>query len=488
MNLPRVRCSPSSTYSLAQRFVLGVSLLLGAGGCLPTTEEEAPDAVGATSEELRVANSLTTRALVLNAITTNPEAIPLLVGNGLVPLFAPGSGNAYLQQQLVDADARQVMSYLVGCALPAGASVPWKNPATGLVEQWDGKLGLCPEWKVGEPTPACLNWVSACLLARNNALGRRVELSLRGEDPTRPTLFSLESASRPVAFDPVTDAPVPSLAACTTSQTGAERDCGWKAEFIGQCQPGQPVRLGAGGRAPDQCTTGPVLGAAAGARMMLRACGDIFGCDQASGRMLAQSEGACATLAPSVKFTCPSTGFFTVQSAPHDSTLTGTVTVAAETGTPAATLYPTSEARTFFLREGAYYGNIFEPKSLAVTVSVDRDGKIQGKEQVVRGAVYRKMYSCQAAGWSTAQAYATNRLCALPGQDSNCAATSVGTCVDPRDTRYPASHCRLDDGSLVRGDGDFEQCQDTLGNKWMEPITVFLHDACGVVRDDCGTK
>ena len=482
MEFPRVQRTPSSTYSPLGTLVLTVSTLLSAGGCHPDALDSAPDGpVFMTEQPLRVANSLTTQALVLNAISTNPQAIPLLVGNGLVPLFAPTTGNAYLQQQLRDPDARQVMSYLVSCALPRGSNVTWMDPSTGLTNVWEGKLGLCPQWKNAAPTEACERWVSACLLARNNAQGRRVELSLRGEDSSRPTLFSLESATKPVQFDPNTDAPVPSYGACGSPGTSVSRDCGWKAEGIGRCVPGQAVRLGAGARAPDQCGSGAVLGAASGARMMLRVCDDIFGCDHGDGRRLERSEGSCATTSAAVTFTCPASGFFNVMSAPYDSAQTGTVTVGVETSTQASTRYPLSEAEAFFLREGAYYGNIFEPDSLAVSVYVDREGKTRGKDQIVQGSVYRKMYSCQAAGWSGTAAYATHRLCAVPGMGSNCAATSLGLCVDPTDSRFPASRCQYDDGRLVKGDGDFEVCSDASGDKWMEPITVFLHNACGVV-------
>ncbi len=481
MDFPRVRLTPPSAYSPRSLTALAVSALLGTTACQPELGEAPPAGPSPVqARELRVANSLTTQALVFNALTTNAQAIPLLIGNGLVPLFSGVSANPYLQQQLKDPAAREVMPYLVSCALPVGTQVSWTDPTTGLPgTPWEGKLGLCPQWKTGAPSPACLNWVSACLLARNNAQGRRVELSLRGQDPSRPTLFSTESVTRPVLYHPATDAAVPSYAACLFPDATEGRDCGWRPEGLGRCVPGAAVRLGAGARAPDQCGTGGLLGTTAGARMMLRVCDDIAGCDAGDARKLASSEGACATTSPSVTFTCPASGFFNVMSAPYSSTQSGSVAVQVETGTGAATRYPLSETDTFFLREGAYYGNIFDAEALATTVYVDRDGKVRRGEEIVDGAVYRKMYSCQAAGWSGSAAYATHRLCALPGSGANCAATSVGLCVNPKEPR--TSHCQYDDGPLVKGDGDFEICTDTGGNKWMEPITVFLHNACSAL-------
>jgi hypothetical protein len=215
--------------------------------------------------------------------------------------------------------------------------------------------------------------------------------------------------------------------------------------------------------------------------MMLRVCDDLIGCDQGSERLLGQSAGTCATTAPAVTFTCPASGFFNVMAAPYDSTQGGTVSVAVETGTAASTLYRLSESTVFSFREGAYYGNIFDADALAAKVYVNEAGEVVGKQQVIKGSVYRKMFSCQAPEWSDGAAYALQRVCALPDSGANCAATSTGKCIDWANRKYPASKCRLDDGLLVRGDGDFEECYDLTGTLWKEPITVFLHEACGLM-------
>jgi hypothetical protein len=479
MNFQRLVNKPAPLHFLFHTLSLGV-LLLGAPGCQPELlDEELETASGTVERELRVANSLTTRALVLNAISTNPLANDLLAGGGLASLFHPLTGNSYLQLQLRDTDAQSFMSYLVGCALPAGNAIAWKDPLTLTVSSWGGKAGLCPQWELGAPSETCKNRVSACLLARNNALGRRVELSMRGEEPLQPALFSLESQTRPVEYDPdLGNGRVPSYEACESAQSGVGRDCGWKGDFIGRCIPGQPVRLGAGGRAPDQCLTAPALGTWSGARMMLRVCEGIIGCDAGGTRYLGQSQGTCATTAAAVTFTCPASGHFNVMSAPYDSTLTGNVSVAVETGTSAGTSYRLSEKSVYRLREGAYYGNIFDSKALATKVYVEEDGRIVGKDQTVQGSVYRKMFSCQAPEWNNDAAYASHRVCALPGSGANCAARVVGDCFNY--TNASASKCRKEDGTVVWGDGDFEECYDSEGALWSQPITVYLYEACGL--------
>ncbi|WP_395811837.1 hypothetical protein [Archangium minus] len=454
-------------------------MLLSSLGCQPERPEEAEPSTQA-EQELRIANSLTTRALVYNAISTNPVANNLVANNALAPLFDPSSGDAYLTQQLHDVDAQHFMSYLVSCALKGTQSIPWMDPATLTPKTWKGKAGLCPEWANQAPSEECKRRVSACILARNNAFGRRVELSLRGEDPSDINRFALEPKTASVDHDPDLAQDVPSFQACTTHQYGAARNCGWKPDYIGRCVPGQTVRLGAGGKAPDQCSGGSVMGSVSG-DMALRVCDGIVGCDHASARKLAHNQGSCGTTQPAVTFTCPASGEFNVMTAPYDSWQSGTAHVGVETGTPAGTSYGLSEKAVFSYREGAFYGTLFDASALATKVYVDEEGKVVGKEQRIKGSVYRKMFSCYAPEWSQGMAYATSRVCAQPGTGLDCAATVTGACFTPWDQNFPASVCEVEDGPLVSGDGDFERCMDPAKGMWKEPITVYLHAPCDVV-------
>jgi hypothetical protein len=470
-----------------QALVLGVSTLLGGAGCQPEQLKEA-EALAEVTAEMRVANSLTTRELVFNAISTNPKANDLVAGKGvpaegepgrgLAPLFDPAMGHPYLQLQLRDVDAQHFMEYLVGCALDKTQAITWREPISGTVRQWKGKAGLCTQWQGTVPTEECRRRVSACILARNNALGRRVELSIRGEDPADSTRFALEPQTGAVDYDPDLAQYVPSFQGCTTAQSGANRNCGWQPGHIGRCVPGQTVRLGAGGQAPDRCTTGPVLGATTSGRAVLRVCAGIIGCDVSNPRRLAQSEGTCATTQPAVTFTCPASGDFNVMLAPYSSWLTSTASVGVETGTAAGTAYALSEGEVFRYREGAFYGTLFDSQALGAEVSVTKEGRILGKEQHVQGSVYRKMFSCYAPEWTQGTAYALNRVCAQPGSAADCAAKVTGACINP--TNPPASMCGVEDGPLVSGDGDFEQCldQEPVQGLWKEPVTVYLHAPC----------
>src|SRR5690606_31778227 len=122
------------------------------------------------------------------------------------------------------------------------------------------------------PSQACLHRVSACILARNNAFGRRVELSLRGEDASNPHKFELAPVTLPAEYEPNTSARVASFEACSSHGGSALRDCGWTVDALGRCSPGQTVRLGAGGSAPDACAHPEPLGTTLSGRAVLRVC------------------------------------------------------------------------------------------------------------------------------------------------------------------------------------------------------------------------
>ncbi|WP_437786950.1 hypothetical protein [Sorangium sp. So ce1097] len=171
-------------------------------------------------------NLLTTNRLSLTALIHNPLSTESFgagaVLQGVVPgtgqriapgtgqRIAPGTGQRIapgtLHNALLDPAAREVMGYLVACALGGQQSVSW-TPAPGeswnqassetLVDgklTWRGKVGLCPAWANGAPDAACQELVSACLLASNNAHGRKHDISIRdGSGAIRSTQEELDN-------------------------------------------------------------------------------------------------------------------------------------------------------------------------------------------------------------------------------------------------------------------------------------------------------
>lgn len=151
--------------------------LFGCGRCTGSTP--GGPSLGVTS------NAITMNALTTNALTTNADRIAELLRSTLESdSFGPGTS---LGEALWDPNAQQLMAYLVSCALPPGQEVTWQPPPTSppvAPVTWQGALNLCPQWRDGGVAgdASCQELVSSCLLARNNAFGVEVPISIRGFD------------------------------------------------------------------------------------------------------------------------------------------------------------------------------------------------------------------------------------------------------------------------------------------------------------------
>jgi hypothetical protein len=152
-----------------------------AGGDEPigTTQQAAHGSNGSCQGAL-THNALTHNALTHNALTHNALTHNALTHNALTHNAL--THNALTHNALSDPDAREVLSFIVSCALPADQTV--EVTVDGVDYSYQGQLGLAPEW--GEPDGSCdgscQQWVSACLLARTDFLGKEVLISVRGEN------------------------------------------------------------------------------------------------------------------------------------------------------------------------------------------------------------------------------------------------------------------------------------------------------------------
>ena len=114
----------------------------------------------------------TTNAIGFNAIAWNGIVLNGIVLNGLSDSELDLSCSP---------QSLQVFEYLVGCALAPDQQVAVS--VDGEEHTVSGALGLAPEWIDGPCDGDCQGWVSACMIARTNARGERVEISLRGAHP-----------------------------------------------------------------------------------------------------------------------------------------------------------------------------------------------------------------------------------------------------------------------------------------------------------------
>jgi hypothetical protein len=142
------------------------------------------------AENALTANALTANALTANALTANALTANALTANAL-------TANALTANGLRDPLGRELLKYVVSCALPDGAGVTVK--VDGTTYQFPGSIGLAPDWgrRDGSCDGSCQRWVSACVLARVDAAGVEREISIRGDNPAlRPTWHELRDYPR----------------------------------------------------------------------------------------------------------------------------------------------------------------------------------------------------------------------------------------------------------------------------------------------------
>ncbi len=189
-----------------------VSLALGLVGCAEQEAEtdRASSESGTASSSITfnaltgnalTGNALTGNALTGNALTGNALTGNALTGNALTGNALTGNaltGNALTGNGLTNGQLnRELFRYMYSCAMPAGSRIT--RVIDGKTYTFDGAIGLAPNWGL-TPTPehpeygkcdvTCQRWITACLLARTNAFGVPVPISIRGGNP------SIANASR----------------------------------------------------------------------------------------------------------------------------------------------------------------------------------------------------------------------------------------------------------------------------------------------------
>ena len=153
------------------------------------------------------ANRLSANRLSANRLSANRLSANQLSSNRL-------EANADIAEMLGTADGREVYSYMMSCALPAGKTIeatipgaPDTAPPDTLYTctnercSFPGSLGLAEHWIDRSLDPKGQRWVTACLLARVNLYGVSVEISLRGVapqlsvSPDEAELYSLQEGA-----------------------------------------------------------------------------------------------------------------------------------------------------------------------------------------------------------------------------------------------------------------------------------------------------
>lgn len=383
-------------------------------------------------------NGLATTALVANLLAANADNSAVFVKSPLTA--ATFKAIPELRDALRDPATRQFLRYTLRCAMVPSQSfrLDGVDPATKLPWKIDetGRVGACPEWALASADAACQARVSACLLAENNPYGVHNAISIRGTleqgiEPMRPRV--------PVVTSPRADSGkegtdvMASFLPCASGTTGLAADCGWNPlptyGYVGTCKPGTTVSVGTGGANPSACG-GAHLGASP-VNTVLRVCDGISGCTGDSA--IASNDDACG-LQSFVSFTCPaaelgaSYGAFSVMVANYNRGEPLEARVEVSGGLK----YPAPEVDVFRLREGAFFGNIFDRTALTISYTWDAVNNQLVPHALRRPtgqfrAQYQNLFACDDPKFPKATANILKRVCAQ-NDPSNCAASPVGDC------------------------------------------------------------
>jgi len=124
-------------------------------------------------------NGFTENGFTENGFTENGFTENGFTENGFTENGFTENGLSTMQIMESDPNAVEFVRYAYSCAMRPDQHMIL--PINGEDVTFDGQLGLAPEWgqEGGTCNDACKKWVSACLLARTNAYGAHVEISLR---------------------------------------------------------------------------------------------------------------------------------------------------------------------------------------------------------------------------------------------------------------------------------------------------------------------
>jgi hypothetical protein len=228
---------------------LGVALAsFAAVGCVGTADED----IASVQDDLTIDNGLTTNGLTTNGLTTNGLTTNGLTTNGLTTNGLTTNGlttngltaNVLVMSALSDPNARELLKYIVSCALATNESVTFTVDAETYT--FPGEIGLAPGW--GEPggnceDAYCQGWVSACVLARVDYLGATVPISIRGASPFLQTTAAERATyteREATYYGNIFSSPMLRYACLSPGQTSDTRVCGPSLagcvmQITGQC-------------------------------------------------------------------------------------------------------------------------------------------------------------------------------------------------------------------------------------------------------------
>lgn len=132
---------------------------------------------GSTSQSIVVNNRIAANRIAANRIAANRIAANRIAANRIAAnrLTLSPAGDDLIET----ADGREVLTYIVSCALKEG-TVLVGTDSNGVEYEFFGEVGLAPQWIDHPLNNRGKGWISACLFARVNNHDVAVPVSLRG--------------------------------------------------------------------------------------------------------------------------------------------------------------------------------------------------------------------------------------------------------------------------------------------------------------------
>ena len=195
--------------------VIAILAIVALSGCAL----DEPADTGTDEQAVSAENKLATNKLATNKLATNKLATNKLAAAS----FSLGTAGSPL---IETSDGRDVLTYMLGCALSATQSLTLTT-STGTAYTFTGLIGVAPAWTTRALTLDEQRWVTGCLLARVNYFGVVVNLSIRGNlaalatTPAEATYTALDGIFYGNLFDPAG----PTEYACSGTATNPQRIC-----------------------------------------------------------------------------------------------------------------------------------------------------------------------------------------------------------------------------------------------------------------------
>src|SRR6266850_328826 len=146
------------------------------------------------------ANRLAANRLPAHKVAAGTAAAnPLAVGKKFDKQTFQANPEA-VNDLLATSEGREVLTFLVSCALPERSTLRAPDPGGGEFECF-GELGLAKSWTKHSLNAAGRGWISACLFARTNVNNVANPISMRGPlralatTPEEEATWSLEEGA-----------------------------------------------------------------------------------------------------------------------------------------------------------------------------------------------------------------------------------------------------------------------------------------------------